>query len=99
MKYEFHPEAEQELYEAAARYESEVTDLGFRFADEVERVIRLLLAHPELGSRLDDELRHFVLLRFPFSVVYAVVSDVDYVVAVAHGSREPGYWRPRVQDR
>ena len=72
MKYEFHPEAEQELYEAASRYESEVSELGFRFADEVERVILLLLDHPELGSRLDDELRHFVLRRFPFSVVYAV---------------------------
>jgi toxin ParE1/3/4 len=99
MKYEFHPEAEQELYEAASRYESELSNLGFRFADEVERVTRLLLERPELGARLDDELRHFVLRRFPFSVVYAVVSDVVYVVAVAHGSREPGYWRPRVQDR
>ncbi|MDH4165627.1 MAG: type II toxin-antitoxin system RelE/ParE family toxin [Gammaproteobacteria bacterium] len=99
MKYEFHPEAEQELYEAASRYESEVSELGFRFADEVERVILLLLDRPELGSRLDDELRHFVLRRFPFSVVYAVASDVVYIVAVAHGSREPGYWRPRVQDR
>jgi plasmid stabilization system protein ParE len=99
MKYEFHPEAEQELYEAAARYEWEVPELGFRFADEIERVIQLLLEHPELGSRLDDELRHFVLRRYPFSVVYPVVSEVVYFVAVAHGSREPGYWRPRVQDR
>lgn len=99
MKYGFHPEAEQEMYEAASRYESEVSELGFRFADEIERVIRLLLERPELGSRLDDELRHFVLRRFPFSVVYAVVSDVLYVVAIAHGSREPGYWRSRVQDR
>ena len=47
MKYEFHPEAEQELYEAASRYESEVTELGCHFADEVEHVIRLLLEHPE----------------------------------------------------
>lgn len=99
MKYEFHPEAEQELYEAASRYESEVSELGLRFVDEVERVIRLLLEQPLLGSRLDDDLRHFVLRRFPFSVVYAIVSDVVYVVAVAHGSRVPGYWRPRVQDR
>lgn len=57
MKYEFHPEAEQELYEAAARYESEVSELGLRFVDEVERVIRLLLEQPLLGSRLDDEQR------------------------------------------
>lgn len=57
MKYEFHPEAEQESYEAASRYESEVSELGLRFVDEVERVIRLLLEQPQLGSRLDDELR------------------------------------------
>ena len=55
MKYEFHPEAEQELLEAASRYESEVSKLGFRFADEVERVIRLLIDHPESGSRLGRE--------------------------------------------
>jgi plasmid stabilization system protein ParE len=99
MRYEFHPEAEQELYEAASRYESEVTNLGKRFADEVEHAVRLLLEHPELGSRLDDDLRHFVLRKFPFSIVYATVADLVYIVALAHGSREPGYWRPRVQDR
>ena len=99
MRYEFHPEAEQDLYEAALRYESEVPELGLRFGGEVERVIELLLEHPELGSRLDENLRHFVLRKFPFSIVYAVVSDLVLIVAVAHGSREPGYWRPRVQDR
>jgi toxin ParE1/3/4 len=99
MKYEFHPEAEQELIATALYYESEVPELGSRFANEVERVIQLLLEHPELGSRLDDKLRHFVLRRFPFSVVYAASADLIYIVAVAHGSREPGYWRLRVHDR
>lgn len=99
MRYDFHPEAEQELYEAASRYESELPDLGRRFVDEIERVVELLLDHPELGSRLDDALRHFVLRRFPFSVVYAVPGELVYIVAVAHGSRAPGYWRLRVQDR
>jgi hypothetical protein len=53
MKYEFHPEAELELYEAALRYESEVTGLGVRFGSEVERVISLLLEHPGMGARVD----------------------------------------------
>lgn len=99
MRYEFHPDAELELYEAASRYELEVPELGLRFADEIERVIHLVLEHPELGSRLDDKLRHFVLRKFPFSVVYVVTEDLVYIVAVAHGSREPEYWRLRVQDR
>lgn len=99
MKYEFHPEAERELYEAALRYESEVPDLGRRFGEEVERVVKLVLEHPEMGARVDNNLRHFVLRKFPFSVVYAITVDLVYIVAVAHGSREPEYWRPRVQDR
>jgi len=99
MKYEFHPEAELELYEAALRYEAEVPELGRRFGEEVERVVHLLLEHPEMGPRVDESLRHFVLRRFPFSVVYAVASDLIYIVAIAHGSREPEYWRLRVQDR
>jgi plasmid stabilization system protein ParE len=64
-----------------------------RFADEVERVVQLLLEHPELRSHLDNDLRHFILRRFPFSIVYAEATNLIYIVAVAHGSREPGYWQ------
>ena len=98
MKYEFHPDAQQELYQVALRYESEVPGLGRQFGEEVERVVQLLLENPELGAVLDSDLRHFILRRFPFSVVYAVATNLVYVVAVAHSSRKPGYWQARVQD-
>ena len=53
MKYEFHPEAELELYEAAAFYEAGVTGLGRDFSGEAERVVNILLEHPELGAQVD----------------------------------------------
>jgi len=96
MKYEFHPAAEFEIIEAAAHYESEVTGLGERFGDEVERVIELLIDNPKLGAPVEGEIRHFVLRRFPFSVVYAEVGDILYILALAHGSRRPGYWSERM---
>ncbi len=99
MNYEFHPEAELELYEAALRYDMDVPGLGRRFGDEVSRVVQLLLENAELGSPVDEHLRHFVLRRFPFSVVYTATAELIYVVAIAHGHREPEYWRLRVQDR
>ena len=99
MKFEFHPDAERELYEAALRYELDVPGLGRRFASEVERAVEVLLDHPEIGARLDDDLRHFVLRKFPFSIVYAASANLVSIVALAHGSREPGYWRPRIHDR
>lgn len=95
MNYEFHPEAEQELIEEAARYESEVPGLGNRFGAEVNRVIELLLENPKIGAPVNDKLRHFVLRRFPHSIIYAVIADTLFILAVAHGSREPGYWRSR----
>lgn len=98
MRYELHPEAELELVEAASFYEAGVSGLGRDFSDEVERVITILLEHPELGARLDKNLRHFVLRRFPFSVVYAVAGQLIYIVAIAHGSREPEYWKSRARE-
>jgi hypothetical protein len=76
MKYEFHPDAELEWYVAALRYESEVPELGRSFGDEVERVIHLILEHPEMGARVDEDLRHFVLRKSRFSVVHAVDDEV-----------------------
>ena len=52
MNYEFHPEAELELIESAAWYESEVPGLGLEFGEEVERVIELLL-HDGHRSRIE----------------------------------------------
>jgi toxin ParE1/3/4 len=59
-------------------------------------VMELLLENPQLGATVEGEIRHFVLRRFPFSVVYAVVGQTIYVLAVAHGSRGPGYWKSRL---
>ena len=91
--HEFHPEAELELLEAPRRYESIVPGLGERLGDEVERVVDLLLENPNLGASLEDNLRHFVLRRFPFTIICAVVDEMLSILAVAHGSREPGYGR------
>jgi plasmid stabilization system protein ParE len=99
MNFEFHPEAERELDEAALRYELEVAGLGRRFGREIERAVEVLLERPEIGARLDDDLRHFVLRKFPFTIIYGVLGDLLYIVAIAHGSREPGYWRSRVHER
>ena len=90
--------ARREFLHEVAFYNGKEPGLGARFTEEVERVIEPVLGRPELGLRMDENLRHFVLRRFPFSVVYAVIDDWVYIVALANGSREPNYWRLRVQD-
>lgn len=96
MKLEFHPDAEVEQAAAAQRYESEVAGLGAQFVDEVQAGSRRLLEFPAIRSPLADRIRRLVLERFPFSVVYIVEGEFVRILAVAHQSRRPGYWRSRV---
>lgn len=34
--------------------------------------------------------------RFPYQVVYLQVGNDVHVIAIAHDSREPAYWRERL---
>ena len=95
MKLEFHPDAEMELIEAAARYEFQVPGLGERFEAEIRSATEILLQHPEIGAPADPNLRRFILNRFPFTLYYSATSDVLRIEVVAHQSRRPGYWRSR----
>jgi len=36
--------------------------------------------------------------RHPYLVVYAILSDQLVIIAVAHTSKRPGYWRRRLTD-
>lgn len=96
MTFDFHPEAEVELIEAAAYYERQVPGLGERFQSEIRRIVDLLVNQPHLGAPVDPDLRKFTLTRFPFALYYSITADVLRIEAVAHHSRRPGYWKERI---
>ncbi|OGT72179.1 MAG: hypothetical protein A2W76_04990 [Gammaproteobacteria bacterium RIFCSPLOWO2_12_47_11] len=96
MFVKLHPEAESELIENAIYYECEVEGLGYRFIEEIERGIEVLIAQPRLGQPLNEQLRSFVLGGFPFSLIYSLEQDKIWIVAIAHQKRRPGYWRKRI---
>ncbi|MBI1733411.1 MAG: type II toxin-antitoxin system RelE/ParE family toxin [Gammaproteobacteria bacterium] len=96
MYAELHPDADREFIEHALFYERREPGLGHRFIDEIERGIALLVSQPQIGPELDEELRYFVLDDFPFSLIYRIEPERIWIVAVAHQSRRPGYWRERI---
>ena len=59
--------------------------------------IELIEAYPEIGEerRGRHPSRQFSVLGFPYKVVYRICPQDTYVVAVAHTSRRPGYWKNR----
>jgi len=96
MTFEFHPEAQEELIEAAAYYERHVPGLGERFQSEIRRIVDLLVSQPQIGPPADPDLRKFILSRFPFTLYYSITADVLRIEVVAHHSRRPGYWKERI---
>ena len=96
MKYSFHPEAEQDLREAAEYYKERAsTALSQALFTEFEHSIQLLMQHPLLGAPKLHGKRRLVMKHFPYSVIYEVAEKEIRVMAVAHHSRRPGFWRKR----
>jgi len=96
MSYRFHPEAFEEYQESALYYAERDPALALRFVEAVEDAIRRILENPRRWRVLDDDVRRCLTHIFPYGVLYTIESDFILIVAVMHGSREPGYWKRRV---
>ena len=96
MRLILHPAARLEL-EAALRWSKKAFGdrTAARLRRRFEQAGQLLLREPELGAVLSDQTRKFPLRQFPYTLVYRVQGEMITVIAVAHQSREPGYWAKR----
>jgi plasmid stabilization system protein ParE len=90
-----HPEALNELEAAAHWYDDQRETLGNELLDEVKQARRYVAESPESCPRYIFRTRRFVLRRFPYSVVHRIRDDEIQIVAFAHHSRRPGYWKDR----
>jgi toxin ParE1/3/4 len=96
MKYRFHPEASAE-YEADIRYyKKRQPGLQHRFVAAVEEVIARILEHPERWRKIEPDIQRCLTRTFPYAIIYSVRGEMVFIIAIAHGSREPGYWKHRV---
>jgi plasmid stabilization system protein ParE len=72
--------------------------LGERFISNVEAAIASARSSPRLYRKFHGDARKVRIDRFPYHVVYwhDEESDSIHVVAIAHASRNPSYWRDRL---
>jgi plasmid stabilization system protein ParE len=92
----FHPEAGEEYTRAVQYYAAERPELGGRFFDEIERVIREICRQPDRFFHFNPPARRALARKFPYSVIYLDEPDRVWIVAVMHAKRRPGYWRERL---
>lgn len=95
MKSRFLELADAEAREAIDHYDQLSSELGDRFIAELRTAVRHLEAFPESSPTIARNVRKKVLLEFPYTLFYQVAEAEILVLAVAHQSRRPGYWRRR----
>lgn len=88
-------EAEEDLEDAAAWYESQRAGLGQQFLDEVLKALETIAEVPLVYSVIYRNTRRAWMRRFPFGIFYQVESDGVIVIAIIHGSRHPRRWQGR----
>jgi plasmid stabilization system protein ParE len=94
---EFHRLALKEFDEARKWYSERSPDAERKFKAAVEDAIDRISRNPALLPRYSNNYQWVRVQRFKFIVVFRSRSANEVsVVAVAHTSRRPGYWRRRV---
>jgi plasmid stabilization system protein ParE len=66
------------------------------FDAEVTRAVAQILQSPQRWAAGSHQTRRCLLRKFPFVVIYRARSEsLIQIVAFAHTSRKPGYWKSR----
>jgi toxin ParE1/3/4 len=93
---EFHAEADEEYLSALAWYAERSLPAAEKFANAFDQAIEQIRQSPERWPVYFRRFRRYTLHHFPFSIVYQSSPSRIFIVAVAHSSRRPRYWKGRV---
>jgi toxin ParE1/3/4 len=96
---DLHPAAVKEARKAYRWYFRRSATAASRFRAAFEAGLEQIAQSPDRWPVYLHGTRYRLLRRFRFILVYRQRGDRIQVVAVAHGSRRPGYWkRPKFAD-
>jgi plasmid stabilization system protein ParE len=82
------PNAEADLAEARAWYESQRAGLGDELLDEVRRAVGLLADNPERRPIYYRDFRRLLTRRFPYKLFYRIEGDRVIVFRILHAKRK-----------
>lgn len=95
MNVVYHPEAENDVIEAARYYEECRAGLGGEFLGEVDEAVNLVQKDPRRFVVVEDDIHRHSLKRFPYAIFYRVTSDSLRILVVRHHSRHVDFGSSR----
>lgn len=85
----FHPGAEDELKEAILWYGNQQKGLDIEFVRCIDDAIQKIKRNPGIYPIEFENYRKKVVRRFPFKIIYEIMDDHIYILAVFHSRRNP----------
>lgn len=96
MRVQFSTDARRDRREAQAYYRSASPAASRSFARDLESAINFLLKYP-LGAPIRQrDVRAKTLAHFPYTILYRVIRDRVFILAIANQSRDPDYYANRL---
>lgn len=99
MRIRFAEIANDELADACDWYEQQQSGLGLRFKEAVRDAASRISRSPLLFPVELEDVRRYVMNRFPYTLRYVLRGDEVWVMAVSHQHRRPDYWVERVDKK
>jgi plasmid stabilization system protein ParE len=85
--------AKRDVRRAAKWYERQHEGLGKEFVVEVDAALERIAGNPEQYEVVHREIRHCILRRFPYGVLYRIQANKISVFAVIHLKRDEVLWK------
>jgi len=96
MKVILHPSAYKELEMAFAYYAEIDKTLSLRFWREFQTGIKRIKFSPDAWTFYLKNCRRYLLIRFPYAIIYRNGDSLIEIIALMHLKRKPGYWKDRL---
>ena len=94
----FHPDAREELLEAGLYIKNDDPEEGDLFKLAFAESIDWACSQPLIFRCFEDDFRKVKVGKFRYSLIFRIRGNQVQVLAVAHMSRKPGYWKERVKN-
>jgi plasmid stabilization system protein ParE len=98
MEVKFNELAVREMNDAIAYYELQYSGLGAAFKVEIKKAVDRIIKYPKAWTIVDEDIRKYILHKYPYNVYYSLEKDRLYIIAIAHQHRKPNYWIDRFEE-
>jgi len=92
----FHPEARIEYFLELDYYTGIDFELGNDVRKRIESATREICEFPFSYRLRDNAYLRINLARIPFYIPYVIIGETVFILAIAHNSRHPDYWKERI---